>query len=203
MKGKTAKTLYMNNCFLIILLFILYVNQPCDGVPLIIKNNLTFLLNYQWHPVARQLPKYKVMIRYEACVNKYFFKYMSSQIFPCNNLGLHIVVHIIKKCCRSTNDMLFEYFPWLVYSRVGYMKSWIAQKGARRRRDGARENNDTSPMEVHTLHYLLYSTAPGVKLVASRPGKGHQPLLVFDFLLLISNFLKDFKVLSRFIQNCI
>jgi hypothetical protein len=82
----------MNNCFLIILIFILYVNQFCDGVPLITKNNLMFLLNNQWHPVAQQLPKYNVMIHYEACVNKYFFKYTSYQIFPPNNLGGHIVL---------------------------------------------------------------------------------------------------------------
>ncbi len=33
------------------------------------------------------------------------------------------------------------------------------------------------------------------------PGKGHQPLYVFHFLILILNFRKDFKVLSRFMQK--
>ncbi len=35
------------------------------------------------------------------------------------------------------------------------------------------------------------------------PLKGHQPLYVFDFLISVPvlNILKDFKVLSRFMQN--
>ncbi len=33
------------------------------------------------------------------------------------------------------------------------------------------------------------------------PWKGHQPLYVFDFLISLLNILKDFKVLSRFMQN--
>ena len=33
------------------------------------------------------------------------------------------------------------------------------------------------------------------------PLKGHQPLYVFDFLILLLNILKDFKVLSRFMQK--
>ncbi len=36
-----------------------------------------------------------------------------------------------------------------------------------------------------------------------RPWKGHQALLVYDFLILILNFWKNFKVLSRFIQKCL
>ncbi len=33
------------------------------------------------------------------------------------------------------------------------------------------------------------------------PLKGHQPLKVFNFFLSLLNILKDFKVLSRFMQN--
>jgi len=33
------------------------------------------------------------------------------------------------------------------------------------------------------------------------PWKGHQPLYVFDFVISLLNILKDFKVLSRFMQN--
>jgi len=33
------------------------------------------------------------------------------------------------------------------------------------------------------------------------PLKGHQLLYVFDFLISLLNILKDFKVLSRFMQN--
>jgi len=152
----------MNNCFLIILLFFLYVNQPCDGVPLITKNNLTFLLNYQWHPVAQQLPKYNVMIRYEACVNKYFLKYSSSQICPPNNL-----LNNINDLCRCTNDMPFEYYPWLVDSRSSVGEILLRRvheeldciKRELEGYVGARQNDDTSPMETHPLRHLLCSAA--------------------------------------------
>jgi len=36
-----------------------------------------------------------------------------------------------------------------------------------------------------------------------RPWNGHQPLYVYDFLILILNIWIDFKVLSRFMQNCL
>ncbi len=36
-----------------------------------------------------------------------------------------------------------------------------------------------------------------------RPWKGHQPLQVFDFLILVLNIWKDFNVLSRFTQKLI
>ena len=38
-------------------------------------------------------------------------------------------------------------------------------------------------------------------LSLDRPLKGHQPLYVFDFLILILNIWEEFKVLSRFMQK--
>ncbi len=39
------------------------------------------------------------------------------------------------------------------------------------------------------------------KVTLNTPGKGHQPLSVFNFLIWILNFWKDFKVLSHFIPS--
>ncbi len=42
-----------------------------------------------------------------------------------------------------------------------------------------------------------------MRVVPYRPWKGHQPLLVFDFLISLLNPRKDFKVLSCFMQKLI